>query len=126
MTGKFLPDKAIDAIDEAGARSRMESMKRPQEIEDLSDEIKEICALKESAISNQNFEEVQKLGIKRKNACKRKRVLESWKKNRRTNRAEVNEDDMLRYCRLDWYSLNRMESKKVRNYLNWRRNYANR
>ena len=41
VTGKFLPDKAIDAIDEAGADcSRMESMKRPQEIEDLSDEIK--------------------------------------------------------------------------------------
>ncbi len=57
VTGKFLPDKAIDAIDEAGARSRMESMQRPQEIEDLSDEIKEVCALKESAISDQNFEE---------------------------------------------------------------------
>ena len=35
----------------------MESLKRPPEIEDLSDEIKEVCALKESAISDQNFEE---------------------------------------------------------------------
>ena len=44
VTGKYLPDKAIDAVDEAGARSRMESLKRPPEIEDLSDEIKEVCA----------------------------------------------------------------------------------
>ena len=67
VTGKFLPDKAIDAIDEAGARSRMESMQRPQEIEDLSDEIKEVCALKESAISDQNFEDAAEAKDKEKN-----------------------------------------------------------
>ena len=67
VTGRFLPDKAIDAIDEAGARSRMETMQRPPEIEQLSDEIKEVCALKESAISDQNFEEAAEARAKRRN-----------------------------------------------------------
>jgi ATP-dependent Clp protease ATP-binding subunit ClpC len=119
VTGKFLPDKAIDAIDEAGARSRMETMKRPQEIEDLSEEIKEICALKESAISDQNFEEAAEARDKEKKLrAKRERVLESWKKNREQNRAEVNEDDMLQVV-ADWTGipLNRMESKESKKLL---------
>jgi len=119
VTGKFLPDKAIDAIDEAGARSRMESMKRPQEIEDLSDEIKEICAVKESAISDQNFEEAAEARDKEKKLrAKRERVLENWKKNREQNRAEVSEDDMLQVV-ADWTGipLNRMESKESKKLL---------
>jgi ATP-dependent Clp protease ATP-binding subunit ClpC len=119
VTGKFLPDKAIDAIDEAGARSRMETMKRPQEIEDLSEEIKEICTLKESAISDQNFEEAAEARDKEKKLrAKRERVLESWKKNREQNRAEVNEDDMLQVV-ADWTGipLNRMESKESKKLL---------
>ena len=119
VTGKFLPDKAIDAIDEAGARSRMESMQRPQEIEDLSDEIKEICASKESAISDQNFEDAAEARDKEKKLrAKRERVLESWKKNREQNRADVNEDDMLQVV-ADWTGipLNRMESKESKKLL---------
>ncbi len=119
VTGKFLPDKAIDAIDEAGARSRMESMKRPQEIEDLSDEIKEICAVKESAISDQNFEEAAEARDKEKKLrAKRERVLENWKKNREQNRAEVSDDDMLQVV-ADWTGipLNRMESKESKKLL---------
>ena len=119
VTGKFLPDKAIDAIDEAGARSRMESMQRPQEIEDLSDEIKEVCASKESAISDQNFEDAAEARDKEKKLrAKRERVLESWKKNREQNRADVNEDDMLQVV-ADWTGipLNRMESKESKKLL---------
>jgi len=83
VTGRFLPDKAIDAIDEAGARSRMESLSRPPEIENLSDEIKEVCSLKESAISDQNFEEAAEARDKEKKLrAKRDRVLENWKKTR--------------------------------------------
>src|SRR6056300_144109 len=116
VTGEHLPDKAIDAIDEAGARSRMEALKRPQEIEDLSDEIKDVCALKESAISDQNFEEAAEARDKEKKLrAKRERVLESWKKNREQNRAEVTEDDMLQVV-ADWTGipLNRMESKETK------------
>ena len=119
VTGKHLPDKAIDAIDEAGARSRMESLKRPSEIEDLSDEIKEVCALKETAISDQNFEEAAEARDKEKKLrAKRDRVLEEWKKSREETRAEVNEDDMLQVVS-DWTGipLNRMEAKESKKLL---------
>lgn len=119
VTGKFLPDKAIDAVDEAGARSRMESLKRPPEIEDLSDEIKEVCALKESAISDQNFEEAAEARDKEKKLrAKRERVLEKWKKSRDEKRASVDEDDMLQVV-ADWTGipLNRMEAKESKKLL---------
>ena len=119
VTGRFLPDKAIDAIDEAGARSRMESLKRPPEIEKLSDEIKEICATKESAISDQNFEDAAEARDKEKKLrAKRERVLESWKKSRDEKRASVGEDDMLQVI-ADWTGipLNRMEAKESKKLL---------
>ena len=119
VTGRFLPDKAIDAIDEAGARSRMETLKRPPEIEDLSDEIKEICATKESAISDQNFEDAAEARDKEKKLrAKRERVLENWKKSRDEKRASVDEDDMLQVI-ADWTGipLNRMEAKESKKLL---------
>jgi ATP-dependent Clp protease ATP-binding subunit ClpC len=119
VTGRFLPDKAIDAIDEAGARSRMETLKRPPEIENLSDEIKEICAAKESAISDQNFEEAAEARDKEKKLrAKRERVLECWKKSRDEKRASVDEDDMLHVI-ADWTGipLNRMEAKESKKLL---------
>ena len=119
VTGRFLPDKAIDAIDEAGARSRMETMQRPPEIEQLSDEIKEVCALKESAISDQNFEEAAEARDKEKKLrAKRERVLEKWKKSREEERATVDEDDMLQVV-ADWTGipLNRMEAKESKKLL---------
>ena len=120
VTGRFLPDKAIDAIDEAGARSRMDTLKRPPEIENLSDEIKEICATKESAISDQNFEDAADARDKEKKLrAKRERVLENWKKTRDEKRASVDEDDMLQVI-ADWTGipLNRMEAKESKKLLN--------
>jgi len=119
VTGKFLPDKAIDAVDEAGARSRMESLKRPPEIEKLSDEIKEVCTLKETAISDQNFEEAAEARDKEKKLrAKRERVLEKWKKSREEERASVDEEDMLQVI-ADWTGipLNRMEAKESKKLL---------
>ncbi|MBT7651512.1 MAG: ATP-dependent Clp protease ATP-binding subunit [Opitutae bacterium] len=119
VTGKFLPDKAIDAVDEAGARSRMESLKRPPEIEKLSDEIKEVCMIKETAISDQNFEEAAEARDKEKKLrAKRERVLEKWKKSREEERANVDEDDMLQVI-ADWTGipLNRMEAKESKKLL---------
>ena len=119
VTGKFLPDKAIDAVDEAGARSRMESLKRPPEIEKLSEEIKDVCTLKETAISEQNFEEAAEARDKEKKLrAKRERVLEKWKKSREEERATVDEDDMLQVI-ADWTGipLNRMEAKESKKLL---------
>src|SRR5690606_19714445 len=57
ITGRFLPDKAIDVMDEAGARARIASLNRPPELENLAQQIEEVCAQKEEAIAGQHFEE---------------------------------------------------------------------
>ncbi|SVC16138.1 uncharacterized protein METZ01_LOCUS268992, partial [marine metagenome] len=120
VTGRFLPDKAIDALDESGARSRMESLKRPPEIEELSDEIKEVCSAKEQAISEQNFEKAAESRDKEKKLrTKRERVLEDWKKSREEKRGTVGEDEMYLVIS-DWTGipLSRMETKETKKLLN--------
>ncbi|MDA0725990.1 MAG: ATP-dependent Clp protease ATP-binding subunit, partial [Verrucomicrobia bacterium] len=120
VTGRFLPDKAIDALDEAGARSRMESLQRPPEIEELSDEIKEVCSAKEQAISEQNFEKAaESRDQEKKLRTKRERVLEDWKKSREGKRGTVGEDEMYVIVS-DWTGipLSRMETKETKKLLN--------
>ena len=76
--------------------------KRPPEIEKLSDEIKEVCTLKETAISDQNFEEAAEARDKEKKLrAKRERVLEKWKKSSGRGTSSVDEDDMLQVI-ADW------------------------
>ena len=53
---RFLPDKAIDVLDEAGARMRIRNMVLPEEIQEIDDDLRKLRAAKESAIANQDFE----------------------------------------------------------------------
>jgi len=61
ISDRFLPDKAIDVIDEAGARKRLSSMEIPTEIRDIEKEITEVLREKETAIQNQDFESAARL-----------------------------------------------------------------
>src|SRR5687768_2409992 len=61
LTGRFLPDKAIDVMDEAGARARITSMTRPPDLKDIDEEIEAIKAQKEAAIKAQDFEKAASL-----------------------------------------------------------------
>ena len=74
VTGRYLPDKAIDAIDEAGARSRMQSMQRPPEIEKLSDEIKEVCARKNPQFQIKISKKLRKREIRRRSYARKENV----------------------------------------------------
>src|SRR5262245_42303413 len=56
ITGRFLPDKAIDVIDEAGARVRIRSMTAPPDLRDMDGEITRLNKEKEEAVANQDFE----------------------------------------------------------------------
>ena len=97
----------------------MDSLKRPPEIEDLSDEIKEVCALKEGAISDQKFEEAAEARDKEKSCGPSGNgFLENWKKMREEKRSSVDEDDMLQVV-ADWTGipLNRMEAKESKKLL---------
>lgn len=58
---RFLPDKAIDVIDEAGARMRIRNMTLPKELTDLDDQLRQVRANKDNAIASQDFEQAAKL-----------------------------------------------------------------
>src|SRR6476661_7671209 len=61
ITGRFLPDKAIDVMDEAGARARINAMTRPPNVKEIEKEIEEIRVEKEAAIKAQDFEKAAAL-----------------------------------------------------------------
>ncbi len=61
ISGRFLPDKAIDLLDEAGARARIDIMHQPKEFTELEHEITDACAAKEESIGKQEYEKAAKL-----------------------------------------------------------------
>ena len=119
ITARFLPDKAIDILDEAGARARIESLKRPPEIEEMNATIEDVCAKKEDAISGQHFEEAAKFRDKEKQ-LRQKQVdmIEEWKKTREETKIVVDEEDMLEVVAA-WTGipLSRMEQKESKKLL---------
>src|SRR2546429_5173882 len=80
ITGRFLPDKAIDVMDEAGSRARIGAMTRPPDVKQLEVEIEEIKTRKERAIKEQDFEGGASMRDKEKHAKgKLESVLGAWK-----------------------------------------------
>ncbi|HWA28436.1 MAG TPA: ATP-dependent Clp protease ATP-binding subunit [Lacunisphaera sp.] len=114
ITGRFLPDKAIDVMDEAGSRARITTLNRPPEIEALGKEIEEVCTRKEQAIAAQHFEEAAKFRDQEKQLrAKQDDLLNNWKKTRDENRIKVDEEQMIRVV-AEWTGipLNRLEKKE--------------
>jgi len=114
ITGRFLPDKAIDVMDEAGARARIGALSRPPDIEALLKEIDEVCGLKEKAISEQHFEEAAKFRDKEKQLrLRHEQATEDWKKAREEHRVAIDETLMMQVV-ADWTGipLSRMEKKE--------------
>jgi len=120
ITGRFLPDKAIDVMDEAGARARISALSRPPDIEALNREIEEICAQKEKAISEQHFEEAARFRDREKQLRARfEQVTEDWKKARDEKRVPIDEHLIMQVV-ADWTGipLSRMEKKESEKLLN--------
>ena len=96
ITDRFLPDKAIDLMDEAGSRARIGAMTRPPELKEIEAEIEEIKVRKEKAIKEQDFEGAAAMRDKEKNAKDRmESVMNAWKTSREEKRVKVDEDDIL-------------------------------
>tara|TARA_B100000927_G_scaffold7939_3_gene6390 strand:- start:5186 stop:7702 length:2517 start_codon:yes stop_codon:yes gene_type:complete len=119
LTGRFLPDKAIDILDEAGARARITSMTRPPEIKDLEAAIEEIVAEKEAAIKDQDFENAAALRDKEKNKRQEmEEILEEWRASNEEKIVEVNEDDIMSVvAKWTGVPLQRMEEKEAEKLL---------
>ena len=75
ITDRFLPDKAIDVLDEAGSRARISTMTRPPEIKAMEAEIEEIKGKKEKAIKNQDFEGAAQMRDQEKQAKEKLETL---------------------------------------------------
>lgn len=120
ITGRFLPDKAIDVMDEAGARARIATLNRPPELEDINKEIEKVCAEKEKAISEQHFEEAAKFRDTEKTLRQKlEQSTEAWKKARDEKRTHIDEDLVMQVV-ADWTGipLSRMERKESERLLN--------
>src|SRR5256885_3331480 len=96
ITDRYLPDKAIDLMDEAGSRARIGTMTRPPEVKGLEADIDDIKSKKERAIKNQDFEGAAAMRDKEKHAKERlESVLKEWRTTREEKRVKVDEEDIL-------------------------------
>jgi len=119
LSGRFLPDKAIDIMDEAGARARINSMTRPPNVKEIEKEIETIRAEKEAAIKAQDFEKAAALRDSEQQAKdKLERILTEWREEREEHEVIVSADDMLHIIsKWTGVPLNRMEEKEAQKLL---------
>src|SRR2546430_2531223 len=93
ITDRFLPDKAIDVIDEAGARARLAAQVPPPEVAALKNKLEQINGEKEGAVRDQNFERAASLrDQERELQSDIRRKQEAWEKERATHRPTINEE----------------------------------
>src|SRR5512136_1715443 len=96
ITDRYLPDKAIDLMDEAGSRARIGTMTRPPEVKVLETEIEEIRTKKERAIKNQDFEGAASMRDREKQSKEKlEAMLKGWRTTREEKRVKVEEEDIL-------------------------------
>ncbi|MDP2939597.1 MAG: ATP-dependent Clp protease ATP-binding subunit [Candidatus Omnitrophota bacterium] len=97
ITGRFLPDKAIDIIDEAGSRARLGVMTIPPNIKDLEDKIEQLKKEKEVFIKSQDFEKAAKLRDQEREArAQLDTINRDWNQKRDQIRPELFEEDIAR------------------------------
>ncbi|MBM3248449.1 MAG: ATP-dependent Clp protease ATP-binding subunit [Candidatus Omnitrophica bacterium] len=95
VTGRFLPDKAIDIIDEAGSRARLSSMTAPDEIKQLEINMEELRKEKEAFIKSQDFEKAAKLRDQERNARAALDTAKAeWERKRDEMRPQLGEEEI--------------------------------
>src|SRR6476660_6948498 len=93
ITDRFLPDKAIDVIDEAGARARLASQVPPAEVAELKAALEKVNLQKEDAVRDQNFERAAALRDQERDLQNQIRLKnEEWEKDRQTRRPVIDEE----------------------------------
>ena len=95
ISDRFLPDKAIDLIDEAGSRMRIRRMTAPPDVREIDEKIAEVRLKKESAIDSQDFERAAQLrDEERRLQDERKIREETWKSGELDVLSEVDEEEI--------------------------------
>lgn len=95
ISGRFLPDKAIDLIDEAGARARLSVMTAPPDVKHIEDKMAVVKQEKEAAVKNQDFEKAAKFrDEERKLKEELNRIRKEWKDTKGKIEPKVTDDDI--------------------------------
>jgi len=95
ITDRFLPDKAIDLIDEAASRVRLSNNTRPPEMKELNKKLEDLQKEKEAAVKNQEFEKAAELRDKEKELKNQLEDLkEDWKQNKGIDELTVTPEDI--------------------------------
>jgi len=93
ITGRCLPDKAIDVIDESGARVHLKSMTRPPDLKEIDEEVERLNREKEEAVANQDFEKAASLRDRADKLKKKKQqITRDWKEKAREADGTVDKD----------------------------------
>jgi ATP-dependent Clp protease ATP-binding subunit ClpC len=93
ITARCLPDKAIDVIDEAGARVRLRAMTKPPDLKEIDDEVERLNKEKEEAVANQDFEKAASLRDSADKLKKKKdSITREWRDKSRSTDGVVDEE----------------------------------
>jgi ATP-dependent Clp protease ATP-binding subunit ClpC len=93
ITARCLPDKAIDVIDEAGARVRLRTLSKPPDLKDIDDEVERLNREKEDAVANQDFEKAASLRDQAdKLRRKKEQITRDWREKSRETDGVVDEE----------------------------------
>src|SRR5215471_7811558 len=93
VTGRCLPDKAIDVIDEAGARVRLKAMTKPPDLKEIDEEVEKLNKEKEEAVANQDFEKAASLRDSADKLKKKKQqITRDWRDKSREADGVVDEE----------------------------------
>jgi ATP-dependent Clp protease ATP-binding subunit ClpC len=118
ISDRFLPDKAIDLIDEAGSRLRIRRMSTPPDFKQLEGEISRIRSEKEAALDRQNFDLAKKLSEQEKEKLERKLTLEAELRASGNEPFDVVDEEVIAEVLANWtgipvYKLTEEETAKL-------------
>ncbi|MBI3989370.1 MAG: ATP-dependent Clp protease ATP-binding subunit, partial [candidate division NC10 bacterium] len=118
IADRFLPDKAIDVIDEAGSRARLRSLTLPPELRDLEQEVERLRAQKEDAIRTQAFEVAARLrDQERRLRAELEEKKAQWKETRAKEKTIVSDEDIAyiisKWTGIPLYQIEESESQKL-------------
>ncbi len=95
ISDRYLPDKAIDLIDEAASRVRLQAFTAPPDLKKLEEELENVRKEKEEAVMNQNYEKAAEMRDKEKDIKNQiEQEKEKWKNKNATGTEEVDEEDI--------------------------------
>ena len=118
ISGRFLPDKAIDVMDEAGARARIRNTPKAPDLSSLEAELKTIAAEKEQAISEQKFEDAARLrNRERELKAEQEKIMDDWRRECKDQCCVIDSDQiaevMSKLCGVPVHQIQEGENQRL-------------